>query len=240
MGPPYRRDAPAPDPELARLAAQGEQRRMQAALDARHGQNRAGDRNLRIAIGAFRGSTLKRALLGVLIATALSGVGAVVMAEKGASRGGVTSMAFGATMCALMLWVFVPPFASRAAVSAEELWVRTRPFRLVGYFDVLASSPRFQRSLRFRVQWQRGTRPPDHALIHAAIGAIDPGARVPSCDDSGAIVVSGPVSGHTGISSNRVPVYRNHRLPAHVHAVVEQFLVPLHRSHPIDEVFVES
>ncbi|MBK6696032.1 MAG: hypothetical protein IPG50_28055 [Myxococcales bacterium] len=240
MGPPYRPDAPRPDPELARLAAQGERRRVQAAVEADRGRNRAGDRNLRVAIGGFRGSTLKRVLLGVVIAAAVTGVAAVVMTEKGPSRGGVVAMAFGATMCTFMLWVFVPPFASRATVSAEERWVGSQPFRLVGYLEVLALTPLFQRSLTFRLQWQPGGRPPDYSLIHGAIGAIDPGARVRSCDETGATIVSGPVSGHTGISSNRVPVYRNHRLPAHVHAVVEKFLVPLHRSHPITEVSVEG
>ncbi|MFO0677039.1 MAG: hypothetical protein U0169_10910 [Polyangiaceae bacterium] len=213
---------------------------MQAALEASRGRDRTGDRNLRIAIGGFRGSTLKRVILGMVFVAAAAGVGAVVMTEKGPARGGVVAMAFGATMCTFMLWVFVPPFASRATVSAEERWVGSHPFRLVGYLEVLALPPLFQRSLTFQLQWQPGTRPPEYSLLHGAIGAIDPGARVRWCGETAVTIVSGPVSGYTGISANRVPVYRNHRIPAHVHAVVEKFLVPLHRSHPIAEVSVEG
>lgn len=46
-------------------------------------------------------------------------------------------------------------------------------------------------------------------------------------------VLGGNVSGVTGIRTNNVPVYRNHRLPAYMHSIVEQALVPRHRSHPI-------
>ena len=49
-------------------------------------------------------------------------------------------------------------------------------------------------------------------------------------------VLGGLVSGITGIRINRVSIYRNHRLPAHIHAVVEQVLLTLHRSHPIARV----
>jgi len=135
-----------------------------------------------------------------------------------------------------MIWVFVPPLASRGAMAAEQSWVMGLPFQLVGYFDMLSAEPQFARSVTYEIRWQGGGRPPDPSLLHGIMGAVDPKARVDHVDASGATITGGAVSGHTGIRVNRVSVYRNHRLPAHVHSVVDQVLVTLHRSHPIAEV----
>ncbi len=127
MGSPYRPDAPRPAPELAQLAAEGERRRMQAAVEANRSRNPTRDSNLRIAIGGFRGSTLKRVILGMVTVAAVTGVGAVVMTEKGPARGGLVAMTFGATMCTFMLWVFVPPLPrERPCRQRSGGWARIR------------------------------------------------------------------------------------------------------------------
>lgn len=86
--------------------------------------------------------------------------------------------------------------------------------------------------------WREGTIPPDPTLLHGIFGAVDPQASLDRMDASGARVTSGAVSGVTGIRINRVPVYRNHRLCASIHGVVEQVLLTLHRTYPLARVTV--
>lgn len=236
---PYRPGAPEPAPDLARLAAQGAARRAHAASVAQREGDRDGYRNLRTAIGAYRGSTLRRVILAVLISSVVIG-GAWVATREGPAHGGLVAVVFGVAMPLFFLWIFVPPLASRGAVDEEAAWVAAQPFELVGYFDLLASTPWSERRVTLRITWSEGTVPPDQALMFGALGAVDPEAQLHSCDVRGAIIVSGPVSGVTGIRSNGVSVYRNHNLPGHVHALVERLLLPLHRSHSIARVAVEG
>ncbi len=236
---PYRPGAAGPDPELLRLAAKGAERRAHAASTARVTQDRDGDRHLRLAIGAFRGSALRRALLVLPITSALVG-GLLVLQQHGPDRGAVGALVFGATMALFFLWLFVPPLASRSAMAREAGWVEALPFELVGYFDMLSETPRLARHVTFEIQWKGGALPPDRELLFGALGAVDPEACLESCSDSGAFIISGSVSGQTAIRKNRVPVYRNHALPPRVHAIVDQLLVPLHRSHPMAQVSIRG
>lgn len=236
---PYRPPPQGPDPELARLAMQGQQRRLEAAAANQVVQQDAGGNHLRTAIGAYRGSTLKRSMLTVILVSGVVGAISVAFNVSGASHvGSMLTPALVIAFVTFMIWVFVPPYASRGAMAAEESWVMGLPFQLTGYFDLLAATPQSGRSVTYMIRWQPGGRPPDPALLNGVFNAVDPKARLAHADTSGATVTGGLVSGHTGIRVNRVPVYRNHRLPAHVHDVVDQVLLALHRSHPIAEVTV--
>lgn len=234
---PYRPPGPGQDPELARLAAEGHQRRMAAAQSHQVEQRAEGSGNLRTAIGAYRGSTLKRVMLVVIVLCLLGGATGSALTSIGYGEiGGFLIPGFVIAFITFMIWVFVPPLASQGAVAAERAWMMSLPFQLGGYFELLSSDPEYQRSVRYQIRWQDGARPPDRGLLHSVFGAVDPQARVENVDHQGASITSGPVSGHTGIRVNRVPVYRNHKIPAHVHGVVDRVLITLHRSHPIAQV----
>ena len=238
MSHPHRPEPPSPDPELARLATQGQQRRMQAEAEQRDEQAELGRRHLRIAIGAYRGSTLKRAALASVAAVVLVAASAAVLEAIGqVDTGSVLVPAlFFVAFLLFMTWAFLPSYASERAIAAEQRWVNSLPFRLTGYFDVLSAWPQHSQSVEYQIQWQPETRPPDASHLHGAVCAVDPHARLDRVDGTGATITGGPVSGHTGRVVNRVPIHWNHRIPAHVHAVVEQVLGALHRSHPIAEV----
>lgn len=236
---PYRPapQVPPPDPELARLATEGKRRRMEAASGQEIAERTAGDHHLRTAIGAYRGSTIKRVVLVVLIGgTALGALG-VALTSLGAHESGVLLFpGFAVAFICVFLAAFIPPIASRGAVAAEQDWAMALPFQLTGYFDVLSADPRPARRVVYEIVWQEGSRPPDTNLLHGIIGAVDPEARVDRVDARGATITSGAVSGATGITTNQRPVYRNHRFCKSIHGVVEQVLLPLHRTYPIAHV----
>lgn len=216
---------------------QGQQRRAELAAGSHTQQQQAGGGHLRTAIGAYRGSTLKRCMLAAILLCLVSGgVGAALSAAGNPEIGSFFIPGFVIAFVVFMIYVFVPPMASEGAMNAEQQWVRALPFELQGYFETLGAQPSAARSIRYEIVWQDGTRTPDPALVHSVFGAVDPKARLDHADARAARVLGGLVSGITGIRINRVSIYRNHRLPAHIHAVVEQVLLTLHRSHPIARV----
>jgi len=166
--------------------------------------------------------------------------GALILQREGPTQGTVSALVFAATMTSFFLWILVPPIASRGAMAREAAWVDALPFELVGSFEMLSETPQFQRRVTFEIEWKAGTLPPDHDLLFGALGAAGLHAHVKSSDDRGAVIISGSVSGNTGIRNNRVPVYRNHALPGRVHAIVDLLLVPLHRSHPMARVSIRG
>jgi hypothetical protein len=135
---------------------------------------------------------------------------------------------------------FIPPLASEGTVAAEHDWAMALPFQLVGYFELLSSEPRSARKLRYEITWRDGAAVPDPGLLHRIFGSVDPQARLDHADRQAAHVTSGAISGMTGITVNRVPVYRNHKLCKSVHGVVEQVLVTLHRTYPIAHVKISG
>jgi hypothetical protein len=241
MQDPYRPHAPPPDPELARLAMQGQQRRAELAAGRQQERQQAGGSHLKTAIGAYRGSTLKRVLLAGIIAGAFLGaIGAALSALGRPEIGGFLVPGFLAAFVGFMVYVFVPPLASQSAIDAEQMWMTSLPFALHGYFEALAAEPRAFRTIAYEIVWREGIRTPDPSLLHGVFCAVDPNARLDHSDSRQARVTGGTVSGITGIRVNRVPVYRNHRLAGAVHSVVEQVLQPLHRSHPIARVEIKG
>jgi len=238
---PYRPHQPPLDPELARLARQGQENRRGLARAQQAHLAHAGVGHLKTAVGAYRGSTLKRSLLAGIVTTLVLGTLGVVFATAGFETfGALMFVGYGVAFPLFMIWIFVPPIGSQAALDAEHGWSTSLPFDVHGYFDVLAAEPQPGRSVVYALDWAAGSRPPDPALLHQIFGAVDPAARLEHVDGGGARIVGGSVSGFTGIRVNRRPVYRNHRFCSHVHAVVDQVLVPLHRSHPIARVSLSS
>lgn len=208
---------------------------MAMAQDHRAGMVVAGRGHLSTAIGAYRGSTLKRAgLVVILLSLAGGGVGALLSALGEVAIGSWFFPGFIIAFMVFMVWVFVPPIASQGAIAAEQAWATSLPFQLVGYFEVLSMEPSFQRTVTFDIRWQPAPqRPPDRQLLLSIVSAVDPHAQVQHADETGATFTTGAISGHTGIRVNRVPVYRNHKIPAHLHGLIDQVLVTIHRSHPI-------
>ena len=238
---PYRPAAPPPDPELVRLAMQGAQRQMEVTTARAQSQSESGESHFRTAVGAYRGSALKRFFLLVLLAGCVFGVvGIVLLALERMDIAFFFLPGFLLAFLCIFLVAFIPPTASNGAMAAERQWMTSRPFLMVGYVECLSVEPRPSRSVAYELTWQPGVRPPDPALLHGIFLAVDPRARLEHVNQNGARIVSGPIPGNTGISVNRQPVYRNHRFGAAIHAVVDQVLLPLHRSCPIASLVLSS
>ena len=227
-----------PDDELARLAQQG-QRRIQAAAagQSQHVQVE-GSRHLRVAVGAVRGSTVRRAFLvlaalGVL--TLIAGF-ALVVANGDPVFVPLLPLGFASAMGGFMVYVFMPPVASRAAMEAERAWVAALPFAFEGYFETLSAEPSAVCKLRIELVWQ--TVGADPATLQGVVGLLDTDARVTQAAADVATITSGVVSGATGIRINRVPVHRNHRVATYLHRLVEVVLLPVHRNRPLARVSV--
>lgn len=197
-----------------------------------------GKRHLSAAIGAYRGSALKRAMVVVALGLSAVGVAGIVTMALGApALGGALLGGLPLGFVVIMIWLFVPTLASQGAIAAEQTWATSLPFQLAGYFEILSGQPRHERTVTLEIRWQEGAqRPPDRAFLLSVVSAVDPAARVQGVDESGASITTGAISGQTGITINRRPVYRNHRIPAHLHGIVDEVLVTLHRSHPIAQV----
>lgn len=194
-----------------------------------------GKRHLSAAIGAYRGSALKRGMVVAALGLSAVGIAGIIASALGApALGGVLLGGLPLGFVVIMIWLAVPTLASQGAIAAEEAWATSLPFQLTGYFEILAAQPRHERTVTFELRWREGARrPPDRALLLSVVSAVDPQARVQDVDDNGASFTTGAISGQTGITINRRPVYRNHNIPAHLHGIVDEVLVALHRSHPI-------
>ena len=238
---PYRPQAPPPDPELARLAAEGQRRRMEIAAGQQVERQVSGGNHLRTAIGAYRGSAIKRVVLVALIGGVLFGVLGITLAALGEGEiGHVFIPGFAVAFVCIFGMAFIPPLATQGTVAKEQEWAMALPFQLSGYFEVLSREPTYGRKVVYEIVWREGTRPPDPNLLHSIIGAVDPQARLERVDPQGARISSGIISGGTGIRVNRVQVYRNHRFCQSIHGAVDQVLVPLHRTYPIAHVTLST
>jgi hypothetical protein len=239
MQDPYRPppQMPPQDPELARLAMEGQRRRMEVAAGRQVERIQSGGQHLRTAIGAYRGSTIKRIVLVTLMMGVVLGVLGVTLLSLGDHDiGSPLTAGFAVSFVCIFGMAFVPPIASQGAVAAEQDWAMRLPFQLTGYFEVLSAEPRPARRVVYEITWREGAMRPDPNLLHSIFGAVDPQARLEGSSPQGARVEGGAVSGFTGIRVNRSPVYRNHRFCASIHDVVEKVLLPLHRTYPIAHV----
>lgn len=234
---PYRCAPPQTDDELARLAREG-QMRIEAAKHGRSEAARVGEtKHLRVAIGAVRGSPIKRVLIG-FIALGLSSIAtgiALSAATNDATFVPFIPVGFLTAFGSFMFFVFVPPLASMAQVEEERRTIASLPFPIDGYFDVLSAEPRALARLEVGIAFA-DPMAAEPQTVQGLMGLLDTDAQVGRSDGTTVTVTTGQISGITGIRINGVPVYRNHRMSKYLRNLVEQVLLPLHRSRPLARV----
>lgn len=217
----------APPQELLRLAEEGA-RNIDRAGRARSAlATAAADTHLRAGLGGHYGSPRRR----VLIAVGL--VGAALLA--GVASGNLPLIWQIPAILTMIVGVFgaafLEPVASAGRVAREADWLASRPFPLAGYFEALQRAPAAQMHLRVTLRFA-GEAPPV-ALVQGLLGRADPAGAVEPAPGESLVLRSGPVSGRTGSTVNKVPVLRNHRLVPYVHRLVDDALAPLHASYPL-------
>ena len=150
--------------------------------------------------------------------------------------GSILAVAVPLLVGGLMLRLFATPTASRWRVTAENGWVASLPFAMEGYLEVLAADPEFACRLVTALVWGGAGAAPGPETVQGILGVLDTDARAQSHEGRGVDIRSGPISGNTGIVSNGQMVLRNTRLVPYVHRLVDEVLMPLHRSHAIARV----
>lgn len=233
----YRDDAAKPSSNLQRLAREGRAARETALDDAGQSAAQDADRHLREALSAIHGAP-KRAMikaaggLCMLIAVTMIFLNEYVPAPVGLAT---VLLAFALTFTGAMM----SPRASDQALEEERTWARALPFTLERYFEALSVEPRTSGTLRAHITW-RAEKNIDEQLLADAFAVHDTSATVEDTGRSGAVFVSGPISGDTGARVNRSPVLRNHKYPDYIHDLADKVLVPLSKSHPIESVRLEA
>jgi len=246
---PYR-PPPSPsdaDADLARRAAEGASRQREADATRAVARTAGAEKNLRVALGGHFASPLRT--IPVVVAVVL-GTASVILYVTAPSRAtdpdysrdwSLMLLVFMGAVAAFFVRLFIPPTATRARVAAETAWAASLPFALRGYFEVLAADPVASCALEVELAWGDAAGAPSLETVQGILGTIDTAARVvPHGGGTAVGIRSGSISGSTGISSgskrNPIYVYRNHRFVAYTHRLVEEVLLPLHRSHAIARV----
>lgn len=216
----------------------GQQRLMQNAQHGRAEMQQQGSKHLAVAIGAYRGSPIKKITWAVLVSGLVMGAVGVALQVMGIGIGGALIPGFMISFICIFVLAFVPPYASQGAVREEAAWGERLGFPLYGYFELLAGQPEWSCTVAFEIRFLDPMRQPDPGLLMNVLGALDPDGNVEPWNAGSVRFRSGSVSGATGIRINNVPVYRNHKLPAYVHTIVDGALLTLHRSYPLASVSV--
>ncbi len=243
---PYR---PAPDVSeddaaLARLAAEGQHRILEASAREADARQESGggkrERNVRMALGAYHGTPIRKA------SYALMGVGTLVIVAVGiespdlGSAGVVVSFLVGmvAATGGLLIRVWSAPAATRASLAAEEAWAESLPFALEGYFEMLAAEPTLECELVLELEWTPG-RVPTPEAVQGLLGTWDTDARVQPleevlCIRSGTFECGRIHNANNWYGSDALRPTRH--LVGKVHRLVTTVLQPLHRSHAIARI----
>ena len=246
---PYR-PPPSPsdaDADLARRAAEGVRRQREADASLAVTRTDGAEKNLRVAVGGHFGSPLRTVpvVVAVVLGTAsvlLWAIAPSKATDPDYSRDwSLTLLVFMGAGAAFFVRLFIPPIATRARVAAERAWAASLPFALQGYFEVLAAEPVAWCALEVELAWGDAGGAPSLETVQGILGTIDTAARVVPYGGGTAVGIrSDLISGSTGISTggkrNPVYVYRNHRFVAYTHRLVDEILLPLHRSHAIARV----
>jgi hypothetical protein len=235
------------DADLARRAAEGARRQREADASLAVAQTAGAEKNLRVAVGGHFGSPWRTVpvVVGVLLA-AVDVLFLLTLPLSGTDPNFTTNFpltlfTFMGAAFALFVALFASPTATRARVAAEKAWAASLPFALEGYFDVLAAEPVAWCSLEITLAWADAGGAPSLETVQGILATIDTAARVAPCGGGTEVGIrSDLISGATGISTGgkRNPryVYRNHRFVAYTHRLVDEVLLPLHRSHAIARV----
>ncbi len=257
---PYRAEARR-DPKLEKLAAEGRHQIADAAASdamARRSAEEIGrERNLRAALGAYYGTPLRTFSLALLVVCPVMGVGWIVVSlfqDQFLDHHAPLAVALKPIQdfwwlvplsailvpVAIILRSVVRPLASPARVAAERAWARSLPIGFDDtYFDVLASDPVSECRLEIEITGEDAL--PALDIIQGVVGLVDTKASVGSSKSNVVTVVSGPISGETGVTvstNGGAPssILRNDRIVAYVHDFVGKVLLPLHESSPIAQV----
>jgi hypothetical protein len=243
------------DAELARLAAAGQHRILEASASAaqeaaqQEAENR--EQNIRVALGVHYGGAAWRAVAvatGVGAVCLLMGIVGLVLDHRSVAAGGSAAASvllgggFGLTLVGGMVLMFLSPTASPARVAAEKAWATSLPFAMDGYFEVLAAQPDAFCRLAAMVAWGDGGKAASPETVQGVLGVLDTDARADSSAGGTTVTIrSGLISGlrwnsQSGSRSTPVWVYFNHRFVAYTHNLVDKVLMPIHRSHPIASV----
>jgi len=232
MSEPYRANEPPPeqahDAELERLVQAGAQRRRGAASSA----ERDADRNLRHAIGRYRGSSRRRVAIviaAIVVALAWALYFILVPNPLGKSAA-LLNIPMWVTILAVIAAIAVSPYASKEAIAAEEQWALSLPFRLEGYFTAISRPPVRSPTLQFDLVW-RSDRIPAEDLLVNLLSTVTSNGKVMRLNDSGAELRDWVYTGK-GMTSISVA-------PPRIHEMMEKVFVPLHRSYPIERVSVK-
>ncbi len=243
---PYR---PAPDVSeddaaLARLAAEGQHRILEAGAREADARQESGEgkreRNVRIALGAYHGTPVRKA------SYALMGVGALVIVAVGiespafGSTGAVVSFLVGmlAATGGFLIRVLSAPIATRAELAAERAWTKSLPFAMDGYFEMLAAEPTLECELVLELEWTPG-HVPTPETVQGLLGTWDTGARVQPLEEALCIRSSTFECGRLHNANNWYgsdALRPTRHLVDKVHGLVTTILQPLHRSHAIARV----
>lgn len=233
------------DPQLERLIASGQQARHdvhdQAERDrvnAAREQQVDANRQLRLAIGAVRGSLKRRLMLVVALVPMLSPPLLSLVVDLGPKVSGYYVMGVVYGLFVLLLTALMQPHASRAKVRAELERVRRLPYRLEGLFEVLESKAG---AVRFELNFDPSHRPPDGALVHAAFCAVDPAARFEKALGHSLVLWSGEIQQHdrgfaSGAKHNARRQYDHRSVGLRTLSLVDRVLPPLHASFGLTRV----
>ena len=240
---PYRPDPALPDAELARLAAEGQRRILDAQANRATGRQAADEgsreKNLRVALGGHYGSPLGKASAALIAVGAIVTLGNLVWGFDRHYLGELLLVA------AVLVRIFVAPKATRARAESERRWAISLPFVLDGYFEVLGGEPRMANVLTVTLTWSDPRRIPGEGELRGLLGLVDTDARAESRDPATTVIRSGRIEDKSWIrvyrgmnrGMNRGYVMRrNTPLVGYVHRLVDKTLLPLQRSHPIARV----
>lgn len=235
---PYRPSPPglAEDTDLARLAAEGQRRTLEAkaarAGAGREAGARTRDRNLRGALGGHYGAPIRTTSYVLIVAgIALLMGGLVWHAES-------VIVLWPVLLGGVLLRVLATPLATPARVAAERAWQISLPFTLDGYVETLAEEPALSMRLAIELHWNSDDRSPGEEAIQGLLGLVDTEAEVHVDGRATVHIQSGVISGDTWIQSNGGPVKRNTRIVSYVHDLVDTVLLPLHRDYPLARVSI--
>jgi len=122
--------------------------------------------------------------------------------------------------------------AARKAL-AERAWLASLPFPVERYFAVLAEPPKAIFALEVTVELCDPSRMPSLGILRGIVHVHDVGAEVVIGSSGGAITI---LVGDDAVSLAGYFPYTVQKIAPYVHGLVDQALLPLHRSHSIARV----